>query len=298
MARSSRVAFLSALLCLSATAPGEEAADAADFALPAAEIGEQVDDGGVDLDDADFTGNPANGLFSWWPEDLVVAPIPGYSPQLGWSLTLVSAYFVTEREAEGPPPSMLGGFGFVSDNGSYMAGLGGRFHLRDDRVRLKAGVGYMDLRYRYYGSGLPENDLGVSLDILQEGPMYFASASARVWRRLYLGAGFLGGSIDQHGDPRGTGDIDKLGGEARLHRWVALAFFLGALFMAASIPLLLRTFRRNPPASGEAGGGTARRPYAEHADGFIVGTALKRGGKSTAPVDPARAKTLMNALSP
>ncbi len=196
MALLTRILIASAIFFLTATAQGQGSDDATDFALPADEVGDQIGDGGLDLDDADFTGNPANSLFGWWPEDLVVAPIPGYSPQLGWSLTLAAAYFVTEREVDGPPPSMLGGFGFASDNGSYMLGLGGRFHLRDDRLRLKAGVGYMDLRYRYYGSGLLENDLGISLDILQTGPVYFASASARTWRRLYLGAGFLGGSID------------------------------------------------------------------------------------------------------
>ncbi len=196
MASLNRVACASLSLLLSTAALCQEVVEDADFNLPASEIGEHIDDGGIDLDDAEFVGNPANSLFSWWPEDLVVAPIPGYSPQLGWSLTLAGFYFLDERKAEGPPPSTLGGFAFASDNGSYMAGLGGRFHLQEDRVRLKAGIGYMDLRYRYYGSSLPDNETGVSLDILQDGPVYFASASARVWRRLYLGAGFLGGSID------------------------------------------------------------------------------------------------------
>lgn len=36
---------------------------------------------------------------------------------------------------------------------------------------------------------------------------------------------------------RGTGDLGRLGGEARLHRWVALAFFLGALSLVGLPPL-------------------------------------------------------------
>lgn len=37
--------------------------------------------------------------------------------------------------------------------------------------------------------------------------------------------------------------------------------------------------------------------YLPHADGFIVGTALKRGGVVTRPVDPARVKTLLERLA-
>ena len=37
---------------------------------------------------------------------------------------------------------------------------------------------------------------------------------------------------------------------------------------------------------------------AEHADGFIVGTALKPGGEAAKPVDPARVKALVEALKP
>ena len=33
-------------------------------------------------------------LSAKWPEDLIIAPIPGYSPQLGWNLTLGGGYFL------------------------------------------------------------------------------------------------------------------------------------------------------------------------------------------------------------
>ena len=34
----------------------------------------------------------------------------------------------------------------------------------DDNLRVKAGAGYADLRYRFYGIGNEQNKLGVSLD--------------------------------------------------------------------------------------------------------------------------------------
>ncbi|MCH8060421.1 MAG: hypothetical protein IIA11_08180 [Proteobacteria bacterium] len=45
---------------------------------------------GIDLEigDVDFAGNPLKRLPANWPEDLVIAPIPSYSPQLGWNLAL------------------------------------------------------------------------------------------------------------------------------------------------------------------------------------------------------------------
>lgn len=166
-----------------------------------------IGDGGFELSSVDFVGNPAASTFSWWPEDLVLAPIPGYSPQLGWTLALGGGYFLTEQEEDGPPPSVLGGFLFGAENGSFAAGLGTKFHLNDDRFRIKAGAGYMDIRYRYYGTGRIENDFGLSVDILQKGPMYFLAGSARVWRKLYIGAGYVAGNVETR--PRFVRDEDN-----------------------------------------------------------------------------------------
>lgn len=81
------------------------------------------------------------------------------------------------------------------ENGSYFHGADANLHLSDDRFRLKAGAAYTDLRYRYYGIG-DANDLGISLEILQKGPAYFASGSWRTWKKLYLGLGYLNGDVD------------------------------------------------------------------------------------------------------
>ena len=59
----------------------------------------------------------------------------------------------------------------------------------------------MDIRYRFYGIGR-DNDRGISLDILQEAPLYFTTATWRVWKQLYLGLGYLGGTVDTRVDVR------------------------------------------------------------------------------------------------
>jgi hypothetical protein len=168
-----------------------------DFELPGADVAETVGDGGLDLKDVDFVGSPLKKLAGRWPEDLVIAPIPGRSPQLGWKLTLAGGYFLESRDEDSEvAPSLLGGFAMVAENGSYAYGGGANLHLLDDKLRVKAGAGYMDVRYRFYGIGNDAGVSGIGADILQEGPMYFASASWRVWNKLYVGLGYLGGEVE------------------------------------------------------------------------------------------------------
>jgi len=176
--------------------PIRELVDERDFDLPAAEVGDLVGDGGFDLGDADFEGNPAKSFAEKWPKDLVIAPIPGYSPQLGWNLTLAGGYFLnSKKEDSESPPSILGGFGMIAENGSYAYGGGAYLHLLEDKLRVKVGAVYADLRYRFYGVG-NENDLGISIDILQKMPLYFTTATWRVWKKLYLGLGYTGGTVE------------------------------------------------------------------------------------------------------
>ena len=173
-----------------------------DVELPAAALSDFVGDGGINLTDSNTSNSFMKRLASRWPEDLLLAPVPGRSPQFGWSLALGAGYFLQTSSGEGEEggereaaPSILGGFAWYAENGSYAYGLGGNLHLRNDDVRVMFGAGYMDVTYRYYGIGRA-NSRGISLDVLQNGPLYFGSASYRVWNKLYLGLGYLGGSIE------------------------------------------------------------------------------------------------------
>ena len=182
-----------ALFVIAGPAHGEDR----DFELPASEMGDSIADGGLELTDVDFEGSSLKRFAEKWPDDLVIAPVPGRSPQVGWSLALGGGYFLESKDEDSDvAPSILGGFAWYAENGSYAYGLGGNLHLLDDDLRVKFGAGYMDVKYRYYGRGEGQNDLGVYLDILQEAPMYFGSASYRVWKKLYIGLGYVAGSVD------------------------------------------------------------------------------------------------------
>ena len=175
----------------------DEVLDEIDFDLPASEASEIVADGGLDLGDVDFKGNPLKNLAEKWPEDLVVAPIPGRSPQLGWQLSLGVGYFLESKDEESDkPPSILGGFGMTAENGSYAYGGGAYLHLLDDDLRIKAGAAYADINYEFFGVGNDINRLDISVQIRQKMPLYFGTATYRIWKDLYVGAGYTRGTVD------------------------------------------------------------------------------------------------------
>lgn len=173
----------------------EIAKEERDFDLPGSEA--SLLENNLTLDDVDFLGSPMKRLAEKWPEDLVIAPIPGYSPQIGWNLTLGGGYFLQSGDKDSEtPPSVIGGFVMGAENGSYAYGAGANLHLLDDRLRLKFGAAYMDVRYQFYGIGNDQNDLGIRVDLLQNGPLYFATGSWRVWKKLYVGLGYMSGEVD------------------------------------------------------------------------------------------------------
>jgi len=175
-----------------AQAPSEDVDSNQDFELAGAGVAGLDGDGGLEMSDVSFVGTPLKDWFKNWPEDLVIAPIPGRSPQMGWKLTLAGGYFLESRDEDSDAsPSVLGGFAMIAENGSYAYGAGANLRLLDDKLRVKIGGGFADVRYRFYGFGNNVTDVGV--DILQEGPLYFASGMWRVWNKLYLGLGYLQG---------------------------------------------------------------------------------------------------------
>ncbi|MEJ2331058.1 MAG: hypothetical protein P8Z33_14730, partial [Gammaproteobacteria bacterium] len=139
-----------ALILLSVNAIAQESDS--NVELPASELTDLIGDGGIELSDSEASGSLLNRLSGWWPQDLLLAPIPGRTPQFGWSLALGAGYFLrTDKQENETRPSLLGGFAWYAANGSYAAGLGGNLHLRNDDVRVQFGAGYLDVAYQYYG---------------------------------------------------------------------------------------------------------------------------------------------------
>jgi len=174
----------------------QESQSTPSFPLTGARPGAGASDGPLELDNLVVAGSTGNSMFGWWPKQLVVAPVPGYSAQLGWSLALGGAWFLDDQSDSKAAPSLFGAFAFASDNGSTAFGAGGMFHLREDQYRVAAGAGFMDVQYRYYGVGNEQNRSGLAIDIQQEAPAYFGSFSTRVWKRMYVGMGYMWSDVE------------------------------------------------------------------------------------------------------
>ena len=182
---------------LFAQEPIEVAEDDRDFDLPGGQAADLVADGGLELSDASFEAGALKRLAAKWPEDLVIAPVPGRSPQLGWQLTLGVGYFLDPKDEDSDKPaSIIGGFGMTAENGSYAYGAGTYLHLLDDDLRIKAGAAYADIRYEFFGVGNDQNRLDLSVFVRQKMPLFFGTATYRLWKNLYAGVGYTGGTVD------------------------------------------------------------------------------------------------------
>lgn len=142
-----RLAIAAALQLLSAIALAEDS-DAQPYSLDITEANPQNGDHPLAPADASFQGNPIADTTSWWPEDLVLAPIPGHSPEIGWNLAIAGGYFLDlgGREA---PASLVGLYGMASENGSKAYVAGSRLHLLGDRLRVVAALAHLDFKYRF-----------------------------------------------------------------------------------------------------------------------------------------------------
>ena len=162
-------------------------------------VGESITEltGEVDIDGAEVIAGPIKRLAKNWPQDLVIAPIPGRSPQLGWQLTLAGGYFLESKSKDSDvAASVVGGFVMGAENGSSAYGVGSNLHLLEDKLRIKLAAAYGSIRYRLYGIGNDAGERGIGVNIVQEAPLFTASAKWRVWNKLYVGLGVLGGNVE------------------------------------------------------------------------------------------------------
>lgn len=166
----------------------------------------------MELEATGIRGNPARTVAEGWPEDLVVAPVPGRSPELGWKLALGLGYFFdTQKQREDDPSSLVGIVAMGAENGSHAYGAGGSFHLLEDKLRLVSMLGEFKYNYRFWGIGNDAGDAGRSLDLSQRGTLFYTSALYELGYNIYTGLGYLGGQSDIRFQP-GAFPVDGLPG--------------------------------------------------------------------------------------
>ena len=125
------------------------------------------------------------------PGAFVVAPLPISSPALGSGIVPVLGYiFPLSMKDKTSPPSVIGGAGLITNNGSSGFAIGGDLYLKHATYRLKAGFVHGNIDYNIYGTGVASN---VKLPLQQTGEAFFAEFLRVIGWKFYLGPRFFTG---------------------------------------------------------------------------------------------------------
>jgi hypothetical protein len=82
---------------------------------------------------------PASEKTSERRGEFVIAPLPISSPALGTGIVPIVGYiFPLSTRDQVSPPSVIGGAGLVTNNGSRAFALAGNFYFKDDRYHAAA----------------------------------------------------------------------------------------------------------------------------------------------------------------
>lgn len=125
---------------------------------------------------------PDTSLF----EDVVVAPIPISNPTIGTGLAVVVMPFY-HLGKDSPLSNTTLAAGYTS-SGSWGVGAAQATRLRGDQIRIDGFLGYVDLRYRFFGVGTAAGSAGTSVPIVQKGYAFVPEVLTQVARSTFLGA--------------------------------------------------------------------------------------------------------------
>ena len=116
-----------------------------------------------------------------------MAPLPFRNSQIGWGVAVMAGLIHRFDADTTIKPSTGAVTGLVSENGSWgVMGLEiARFGR--DAWRARGVVGYMDLKYDFYGIGIEAGEAGVSIPIEQTISVASGAVLRRVIPGLYVG---------------------------------------------------------------------------------------------------------------
>jgi len=121
-------------------------------------------------------------------ESFIVAPLPISSPALGAGIVPVFAYiFHLSPHDKTSPPSVVGGVGLVTNNGSRAFVLAGDLFFHEGTYHATAAYAHGNLNYDLYGIGIDAGKAGIKLPLNQTGQFFFAEFSRRVGWKFFLG---------------------------------------------------------------------------------------------------------------
>jgi len=128
--------------------------------------------------------SPPRGTF-------IAVPIPISSPALGTGIIPAAGYiFPFSKKDKISSPSVIGGGGLITNNGSRAFVLAGQFYLKENRYRITAAYLRGNLNYDVYGTGVFEDR---KLPLKQTGQVFFGELLRQVGWKLYVGPRLITG---------------------------------------------------------------------------------------------------------
>ena len=118
-------------------------------------------------------------------QDTVVAPIPISNPTIGTGLAVVVMPFYKLGERS-PLSNTVVAAGYTT-SGSWGIGASQSTRLDGDRLRLDGFLGYLDMRYRFFGAGSRMGASGVSAPVAQRGFAFVPELLLLVGEHVYAG---------------------------------------------------------------------------------------------------------------
>lgn len=122
----------------------------------------------------------------------VAVPIPISSPAFGTGIIPAVGYiFPFSTKDKISSPSVVGGGGLITNNGSRALFLAGQFCLKENRYRITAAYGRGNINYDIYGSGIFAEH---KLPLKMKGQIFFGEVLRQVGWKFYVGPRFTTGS--------------------------------------------------------------------------------------------------------
>jgi Omp85 superfamily domain len=136
---------------------------------------------------------------------IVVAPLPISSPAIGSGIVPIAGYIFPLRTKDTvSPPSVIGGAGLITNNGSAGFALGADLYMRQDTYQITTGFARGNINYDIYGTGIAS---GLKLPLNQTGHVFSIELLRRIGWKFFLGPAFLYGQSIITINPKETSPI-------------------------------------------------------------------------------------------
>jgi len=119
---------------------------------------------------------------------IVAAPLPIVSPAIGAGIVPVLGYiFPLSTHDKVSPPSVVGGAGLITDNGSRGFLVGAQLYMKENRYEVETGYADGNVNYNLYGGDFLPELQGAKLPLKQDGRVFFGEGMRNVGHDLFIG---------------------------------------------------------------------------------------------------------------